>query len=294
MQRIMSVPEFFSNLLVKVEPKANEAQILASHRASVSRRLETVFATNRVEPIGSQTRDTAITRTSDLDLMLILARAEVKWGDAYKSSTTVLGNVRDQLRLRYIGTLIVRDGQAVVARFADGQHPVDVVPAWYIDSTGPDRYPVFAIPDGAGDWLRTSPQAHNRYINSADETSRGKLKRVAKLIKSWANHRPFPLPLRSFHVELLLAQSEMCNGAVSYAHCVTSIFELLAYRNCRALQDPIGISGLIKAADTEPKRQILHRSMVLAAARARKAILAEDKDKTLEAIRIWRLVFNPQ
>ena len=80
MQRIVLVAGFFNKLLIKIEPKEFEARILASHRASITRRLDTVFAINRVEPIGSQTRGSAITRTSDLDLMLILERAESKVG----------------------------------------------------------------------------------------------------------------------------------------------------------------------------------------------------------------------
>lgn len=271
--------------------KEFEARILASHRASITRRLETVFAVNRVEPIGSQIRGSAITRTSDLDLMLILERAEVKRGDRYLSSQTVLDRVRLQLNRRYLVTLVVRDGKAIVARFADGQHPVDIVPAWYLNSEAPNNYPVFAIPDGNGEWLATSPQAHNKYINDRDSSSAGKLKYVAKLIKYWARNRLFTLPLSSFHVELLLAESRICNGPVSYAECVTKTFELLASRDCRALQDPVGISGLVKAADTEPKRQLVQRAVRSAADRAWRALAAEDEGKHFEAIRLWRPIF---
>ena len=190
-----------------------------------------------------------------------------------------------------MGTLVVRDGKAIVAKFADGQHPVDIVPAWYVNSEAPDNYPVFAIPDGNGEWLATSPQAHNKYINDGDSASAGKLKYVAKLIKYWARNRLFPLPLTSFHVELLLAESRTSSGPVSYAECLTRAFELLASRNCRALQDPIGISGFVKAADTEPKRELVQRAVRLAADRAWRALAAEDKGKYFEAIRLWRLIF---
>jgi hypothetical protein len=54
--------------------------------------------------------------------------------------------------------------------------PVDVVPGFYGES-GEDlpgntkHYPIFYIPDGNGDWLATSPDAHNRFIHDENVRS---------------------------------------------------------------------------------------------------------------------------
>jgi SMODS domain-containing protein len=289
----LSIPILFKSLLERIEPRDTEIVVFEKHKDSVTRRLERFFKTNRVELIGSYTRSSAIRHTSDIDLMLILQRAEARWGDTLKSSYAVLGNVRIQLLDRYKYTVVVRDQQAVVAQFAGGQHPVDVVPAIYLEP-GPGNYPVFLIPDGSGDWMPTSPQAHNKYINGQDDVSGGKLKYVAKLIKFWCRCRRPNLPLNSFHLELLLAQQRVCVGAISYTECLAAAFSLLASRDCRALQDPLGVSGLVKAADTEAKRQRVHLAATGAARRAYEAIVAEENGKVLEAFRLWNHIFNGQ
>jgi tRNA nucleotidyltransferase (CCA-adding enzyme) len=179
----MRVADGFNTLLSRIEPTERDINIYESHRQSITRRLETVFSTNKVELIGSCARGSSIRATSDIDLLLILKREEVKWGEGYKSSTTILDHVRSELLNRYPMTPVVRDVHAIVTRFADNQHPVDVVPGFYWKHGGALNYPIFAIPDGSGGWMLTSPQSHNKFINDADAKSGGKLKRVARLIK---------------------------------------------------------------------------------------------------------------
>src|SRR5215218_1928777 len=78
----MAIANCFSSLLTKIEPRDKDIQLYERHKGSVTRRLETVFNTNRVEQIGSYSRGSAIRDTSDIDLMLILSVREVRWGKA--------------------------------------------------------------------------------------------------------------------------------------------------------------------------------------------------------------------
>lgn len=238
----MAIANCFSSLLTKIEPRDKDIQLYERHKGSVTRRLETVFNTNRVEQIGSYSRGSAIRDTSDIDLMLILSVSEVRWGEGWKTSTTILNQVRSQLQDRYFSTEVGRDGQAVVVRFADNKHPVDVVPAVYTRNGGVKNYPIYAIPDGSGGWMDTSPQAHNKFIKDEDERSRGKLKRTARLLKFWRRCRQPNIPLKSFHLELLLAQEGTCIGPKRYAVCVNDSLVLLANRQCHPLEDPMGVS----------------------------------------------------
>lgn len=288
----MSIASAFNTLLARIEPTERDTQIYESHRQSVTRRLETVFNANKVELIGSYSRGSSIRHTSDIDLLLTLKRDEVKKGDGWKTSTTILGNVRDELLRRYAFTNVTRDVHAVVVRFADNQHPVDVVPGFYWQHGGAKNYPVFAIPDGRGGWMLTSPQTHNKYIKDADERSGGKLKRVAKLIKFWRRCRAPHVPLSSFHVELLLAHENICVGAKSYALCLNNALVGLANRECQPLEDPMGIAGSIPAAYTEDKRQKTQTAILASARRAYNALTAEGKGNVQEAARLWDLVFN--
>lgn len=288
----MTIASCFNSLLSSIEPRDSDLRIYESHRNSVTRRLETVFRTNRVELIGSHCRGSAIRGTSDIDLMLILSVSEVRWGETWRTSGTVLNNVRGQLQDRYYSTNVGRDGQAVVARFADNKHPVDVVPAVYLRNGGVKNYPIYAIPDGDGWWMDTSPQAHNKFIREQDERSGGKLLRTAKLIKFWRRCRQPNVPLNSFHLELLLAQEGTCVGPKSYAACVNDALVLLADRECQPLEDPMGVSGWIPAANTEAKRQQVQNAAYSSAVRTYKACEAEDRGNSGEAYRLWDLVFN--
>lgn len=289
----MAVADRFKTLLARIEPSATTTQLYESHRSGVTARLKTVFAANKVVLIGSNARDTAIGRHSDVDLLLVLSRSEVTRGGSLISSETVLKNVRVQLEDRYTATKIGKDGQAIVVDFRDGDHPVDVVPAFY---EGPaaslNNYPVFRIPDGEGGWMQTSPDAHNRYIIEADQRSRGKLKGVVRLIKFWRTTRN--VPLNSFHVELLLAENSVCDGVKSYAECVADAMALLAERGCRGLQDPLGISGIVKAANTEAKRQQAVASLRQCAEHAKQAVGSDCYGYYTTAYQQWDFVFNGQ
>lgn len=272
-----------------------------SHCVSVTKRLKKSFITNRVVPIGSQSRETSVRGVSDVDLMLVLNIREVRWGDEWKLSSTVLNNVRDQLQDRYTSTEIGRDGQAIVVDFADGQYPVDVVPAVYVGSAPVNligneikNYPVFKIPDGEGWWMETSPLAHTRYLNLQNLRSRKKLYNVVKLVKFWRSCRFPHVPLSSFHVELLLAKQEVCLGAKTYGQCLYEALAEIRDRSARALQDPINISGLVNSAATEAKRERIQDAVSFSATHALSALVAEEAGDTNEALRQWDIVFNGQ
>jgi hypothetical protein len=288
----MTVAAHFGELLKRIEPTARDRLIYQTHEKTVRQRLETVFRTNRVVRVGSYSRGTSIRHTSDVDLMLVLKREEVRWGGQLKSSTTVLNSVRTQLSDRYFQTDVRRDRQAVVVRFRNNQYPVDIVPAAYDHHGGDTTYPIFIIPDGNGGWLETSPLAHNKFIKDADAASSRKLTRTAKLIKYWRYCREPRIPLNSFHVELLLADENICAGAKSYAVCFNNALWALANRECQPLEDPVGISGLIEAANTEPMRGKAQAAVLSSAQRTYNAVMAEQAGDVTEALRLWEIVFN--
>lgn len=282
----------FAQLLKRITPDITQEEIFAQHQSSIEALAKRAFQINRVERIGSYTRGSAIKHFSDADLLFVLSRDEVRnsYGQ-YHSSNTLLKKVRDQLQERYKQTEIGKDGQAIVIAFRDGQHPVDVVPG-YFWKAGLANYPIFRIPDGGGDWMETSPQLQNKYIAEADERSAGKLKGVARLLKYWAQTRTTTDSLSGFHIEMLLAETDICACPQTHSTAFTKAIYVLAARNCRALQDPLGISGYIKAVGTESKQVTLDRAIQTAAYHCQSAMQAEEGSNTQEATRQWDIVFN--
>jgi hypothetical protein len=224
-----------------------------------------------------------------VDLFAVIAHTDVRWGRQWKSSETVLNRFRDELAARYRMTSVRRDLQAVVVAFSRGPC-VDVVPAVFDQMAG--NRPRYFIPDGEGGWMPTSPETHNVYIRGADARSKGKLKRVAQLVKFWRECCSTRFALSSFHIEMLLASTEICSGIKTYAACVTEVLRNLADRECRALQDPLGISGLIPAVKTDSQQGDALASVKYAKQHATDACVADYSGDSQEAWRQWNIVFK--
>lgn len=286
------VAEGFATLIARCQLTQRDLDLFGGHRNTVTTAVKTRLDTVKVDVIGSFARATAIHNASDVDLLLVLSRSALTWGGSLKSSGRALGEVRDALRERYPGTAIGRDGQAVVVSFNDGGHPVDVVPACYVEQGGRLNYPLYAIPDGRNGWMETSPGAHNRFIGDADARSGGKVKYVSQAFKVWRDARSGGVPISAFHVELVLASEGIADGARTYSSIFRDLLVVLARRECAALRDPIGVSGLIAASATEPKRQQAARTVLDSARHADAAITAERQGDTREAVRQWGIVFN--
>jgi hypothetical protein len=293
----MSVSNRFLTLLKRIEPTQSELEHYASHRYTVTTRLKTVFPAKEVELVGSHSRGAAVHGLSDLDLMLRLPRSEATWDGRLMNSDTVLTSVRRELEARYRGeTGIRKDGQAIVIGFGGGNYSVDVVPAVWEGMVevghGIGKRPLLSIPDGQNGWLATSPQAHAAFIAGADQRSGGKLKYTVQLLKYWRACRAPAVPIESFHIELLLAHERVCEVGKGYAESLRDAFRLLNRRECRALQDPLGVSGLVRAAGTDSKRTNSCTAVSGALEHAEKALSYETSGPVQKAYDQWDIVFN--
>ncbi len=287
----MSISESFQLLVSRIAPLQSELDKAKKHAASIKARLQSSFNLNKFVVVGSHSRETAIRRYSDVDHFAVFSRHEFRTGDKYKRSDTVLNNIRDDLAQRFRQTSVQRDGPAVVVSFDQGDYSVDVVPAMFWEMNK-DNWPIYYIPDGNGGWMRTSPELHNKYIRDADQRSGGKLKRTSQLIKYWRECRSPRIPISSFHIDLLLASQNVCEGVKSYAQRLTETFRLLTMRNCRALQDPLGVANLVSAVKTEPQQEAACQAVAHANDHAMKALDAERSGNLREARRQWNIVFN--
>ena len=278
-------------LIAKIQPVAGERERAMKHSLTIKSRLNKSFDLKKFTKIGSHSRGTAIRAFSDVDFMAVLARNEAKWGGRIVSSSTVLNRVRDDLNDRYAQTTVRRDLQAVVVDFGGGQHAMDVVPAIFLRFV-PKIGPLYLIPDGYDGWIETSPEIHNKFIMNANLRSGFKLVKVIQLIKWWTICRTHSIPIQSFHIEILLATDDVCSGIKSYTQCLHDAFKLLANRECRGLQDPLGISGVIYAAKTQTQCEEINNAVNYVLEHARSALYAESWRDYEEASRQWNIVFN--
>lgn len=286
----MNISKSFGKLIMRIQPTEAELSSARQHVSVIKNRLTATFKINRFVPGGSLSRETYIRSQSDVDLFAVISRSDVTWGDKWVSSTTTLNNIRDELAYRYPKTPVGRDVHAVVVEFSQGQS-VDVVPAVF-DKMLDGKWPQYWIPDGDGGWMAACPARHNAYINAANLQSGGKLRRVAQLLKFWRECRSPRVPLSSFHIEMILASLGICKGVKTYAACVTEVLQNLASRECRALQDPLGIAGNIAAVKTDNQRESALASIRNARDHAKDACVADYASDVEEAWRQWNIAFN--
>ena len=291
----MAVSDRFQTLLARIQPTEAEREKYESHRRTIAGRLAEAFPETRVQVVGSHSRETAVHGTSDLDLMVYFPADLARWGGKLMGSDTVLANVRAELQGRYFATEVRKDMQAVVVDFGQGSFNVDVVPAVWVRMTEKGvlgkRRPVYKIPDGRRGWLDTSPQAHNTFIEEANRASGGRLRYTAQLIKFWRECRT-TVALTSFYVELVIAAEGICRRPSGYAQHLVDVFATLSSRQCRALRDPVHLSGLIPGAGTSAQARATTDTITLSLALAREAREAETGRDMSRAYQLWKRVFN--
>ena len=291
MARLRTVPEAFKTLIDRIQPLQSELDARSRHRATIQQALQTEFvAFNRIEVFGSHSRGTAIRSHSDVDYLAVLGKEDITWGGSVVASSTTLARVKKALDARFATTNVRIRGCAVIVEFSDGA--VDVVPAVWTGTAPGSGHPVFAIPDGNGDWRASSPQAHKKYLADGNISSGSHLFYSAQLWKSWRVGRQNPIPFLGFHVEMLMASNTICTPGKSYAVCVRDSLRLIRDRNGRALQDPVGVSGYIALAGTDSQRSDVVNAAASGAEHAQKAIEAENRGDDDEAFRQWSIVFK--
>jgi hypothetical protein len=286
----MSVSVSFARLIRQIQPADTEVKKSLLHAAQIRTRLAKSYNLKKFLLAGSFHRRTYVHGSSDVDLFALFARDDLRWGARYVLSTTALHNLGQELAARYPFSTVYSDVHAIVVAFSD-RVSVDVVPASFHGVTK-ENWPIYKMPDGSGGWMLTSPELHARYIKQEDERAGGKLRRTAQLMKFWRECRSPKIPLSSFHIEMLLASSGICTGVKSYAECVTEMLQLLAQRQCHALQDPLGITGNIGATRSLSQREGTLSSIVYSREHAKAALIAEARGVTQEAGRQWDIVFN--
>lgn len=282
----------FLRLIDRIQPSEAELTKAAKHQESCKDCLKRAFDLKEFGVFGSHARNDAIKVHSDLDCLALLPRSEVFWGKGKISSDTFIRKVSKEMKRRYSGTSIKKDGQAIVLSFGTGQHSMDVVPAFFAEFDTASKKPVYSIPDGQKGWMKSSPAVHNAFITAANLRSKGKLQRTAQLIKYWKYSRANAIPISSFYISMFLAAQGVCVGARSYPELLHTFFKLMHQRGCRGFRDPKSISGIISPARTTPQMLNLKKAIKKALVHSENALDAERKGNAVEANRQWNIVFN--
>jgi len=289
----MTVTEAVGDILEEIAPGEVTLETIQQRRKAITETLEGNLKVSDIKPVGSHTRGTAL-RTSDADYLCVIARKHVTYRRQPSNSHRIMDRFVRLVKKRYDRTEIRKDGQAVTLDFADGG-VVDLVPAAYEGTVSEtDGYPVYRIPNGEGGWLRTSPEALTRYMKEADERWGGRLKAIARAVKSWRATAPEPTPLKGLWIELKLASSELVmEVGESRTKLLARVFRYLADGSFDAISDPSGASDPVPACRFLD-RMLVQERLEAAADAAERANELEEGGNAQQARQAWRDLLIPK
>ena len=278
------IDEGFRDFVAKLTPSSGETAAAKKHRQSIEQCIRANFGLNRYWRTGSFGNGTSISGHSDVDYMASIPRDKLK-----QNSTTSLTDLRNALAARFPNTGVRTACPAVVVPFGTAaKETTEVTPADCVATSG--DYPIYDIPDCDGDWMKSSPDAHNSYVREIDQSLSNKLKPLVRFIKAWKYYRD--VPVSSFYLELRVAKYASGESRILYATDVERVFRELQRIGLAKIQDPMGVSGRVSPCRTESQLTDAKSKLATAVSRASKAREAEKSGKIKDAFYWWNLLFD--
>ena len=279
-----TIEEGFKDFLTKLTPSTAESTAAKNHRTSIKECLEANHEMTNFFRTGSFGNGTSISGYSDTDYFAIIPTENHK-----EDSGINLRVIKTTLLNRFPNTGVRVDCPAVVLPFGTkAKESTEVVPADYKRKT--KGYNVYEIANCLGTWMDSSPMAHKTYIKEQDDRLSGKLRPLIRFIKAWKFYRN--VNISSFYLELRVAGLMRNEINIVYSIDIKSIISWLYDNDLPAIQDPMGISGLIKPCKSDAQKTDAISKLGTAKTRTVNARSYEEKEDIKNAFYYWNLVFD--
>lgn len=248
-------------------PSSTQFDGAKSHRDSIESRLDLYLGIYRMFEIGSLRYGTGVWLHSDADYLVSLK------GTRPQSSNSMLERVRGSLATRFPSTWVTVRRPAVVCHFSDGV--VEVVPGYFADTANGDSGYWIAAP--GGDWMKTYPESHNKYVSDVNKKHNGAAKQLARLLKVWKYERD--VPVSSCYLEMRAAKHMDEQSAYIPVWDLYLVLGDLETHSLAAMNDPTGLGSRFTACSSDVTRRDALSKLSTAVGRARRAKdLYSDRD----------------
>lgn len=261
-------------------PSPTEFNAAKAHRASIEARLEAHLGIYRMFEIGSLRHGTGVWLHSDADYLVSLKGTKPQW------SSSMLERVRASLAARFPTTPITVRRPAVVCNFSDGV--IEIVPGYIAATANGD--PGYWIAAPGGDWMKSYPEAHNRYVTGVNKKHNGAAKQLARLLKVWKYKRY--VPVSSCYLEMRAAKHMDEQAAYVPVWDVSMVLDDLETYGLAAMNDPTGLGARFTACSSEATKRDAVSKLSTAAGRARKAKRCYSEGDHAGSVAQLRLLFN--
>lgn len=275
----------FQLLLEMLVPDERDTDALRRHRERVKECLEHDLGLYAFFPGGSFHNGTSVRGYSHRDYF-----ASVDHDRIPDDSTAFLARVRDVLHERFPGTALAARAPAIaVPCAADSAATIHVIPAKLVGQTG-DGHRIYEIADGAGGWMKASPDAQSAYIAAVHSRLDGKLKPLIRFLKAWKYFNG--VDVSPFYLELRCTEYAWGEKMIVYSFDLYSLLKSLWEHQLADVHDPQGILGRVPAWPAGADKETALSKLRSALYHAERAQETAARGETEEAFRYWNGVFN--
>ena len=283
-----TLQEGFDTFLTRLVPLISEHDKANSHRDSVKSCLVANFECYNFFETGSFGNETGVRHFSDTDYFAVLPTKNVSIDSSY-----TLRKIKEAFQRTFWRTEGIKvNTPAVVIPFGDyASETLEITPCTF---NGTINTPVgimgyYDIPNYDCGWMKSSPQAHNAYVKKENDRLGYKLKPLIRLIKAWKFYNN--VPISSFYLELRTTKYAESESSIIYDIDVKRVMKMLYDNDLASIQDPMGISGYVKACSTDAKKTEALSKLKTGYTRAEKA--TEQRENNLDdCFYWWNLFFN--
>lgn len=289
----MQTAEMFRIFLNNLKISDERMQAIATHYKNATRRLNIEFRgvengfNNRLK-VGSAGRRTAVSKTSDLDMLYIMpARLWEDYQSGINPQRRLLRDVKEALKLSFTQQEIKVD-RLVVQIIFDSFH-IEVQPVFETDE-GHFKYPDTKANDGNGGWRVTKPRMEITEMRNFRNNKSRNLHNLCRMLRAWKNRNTVDmggLLIDTLAWRFLKQTDDYDNtGMVSYGLMCRDFFDFLHQEDAHEHYAAIGSGQRVK----------VYRNFQRQAKRAfelcTKAIEAYDNGSTKKCHEHWREVFG--
>lgn len=283
-----SLEEGFNTFIGWLKPLSTEHDKANSHKASVKSCLVNNFNCYNFFETGSFGAGTGVRHFSDTDYFAVCPSDKL-----YENSSTSLRKIKEELQYTFPRTdgIEVRTPSVKIPFGFYASETLEVTPCAFngMIDTPVGSKPYYDIPSFDGGWMQSSPSAHNAYVDREDKRLKGKLKPLIQLIKAWKFYNN--VPITSFYLELRVTKYAEGENAIIYDIDIKRFINHLHSGGLASLQDPMGISGYVKACTSDYKKEDALSKLETALSRATKAYEYREKDLD-KCFYWWNMFFN--
>lgn len=277
--------DIFLNWLV---PLSSEHEKAASHKQSVESCMVNNFDCYNFFETGSFGNGTGIRHYSDTDYFAVCSSAKL-----FTDSGYTLRKVKEALQSTFWRTegIEVRTPAVRIPFGTYASETLELTPCTFNGTvtTPVGSHASYDIPNYEDGWMKSSPKAHNAYVKRENDRLGGKLKPLIRLIKAWKYYNN--VPISSFYLELRTTKYAEGETSIIYDIDVKRFIKWLFDNDLPSTQDPMGISGYVRACSSDSKRTDALSKLSTAHSRAEKAYAKRETDLD-DCFYWWNLFFN--